>query len=287
MIAVVGDSGCSMRPEYPEVQESGVSLAPIKVIFSENRKAVSYSDFQIGTKEFYEKMENSKKLPTTDGSIQGEAITIYRKLSERFNKIISVHLTSGESTVYSSAINAAEIVKLEKPGITINVIDSRQVSLASWLPTQETARLADKGCDINEIGNSISEMIPKIRIEVALKTITNVVKGGRAKFLGRFLNAMVPVRPVLTLKDGRLSLLHIQTSFRKAREKIYEDVKEVIKTSSLTNLTVVHTNVPDLAGEFADSLKRLYKGEIKIFDAGAALAVHAGEGALAVVYQFT
>lgn len=284
-VAIVGDSACSMRPSYPEVQESGVDLAPIEIVFFENGKDVPYSEFKIEIAEFYEKMRNSPKLPTTSGSILGEAINIYRRLSERFNNIVSVHLTSGESTVYSSALNAAEFVKKEKPELNINVIDTKQVSLASWLPTYKAGLLANEGADINDISNNIVEMLPKIRIEVALQNIKNVIKGGRGRFLGRLVNTLLPIKPIFTLKEGKLSLIQIEATVNRAREKLYERIKGVINTTPLTNLALVHTNIPEIAGDFRDRLKKLYNKEIKIFDAGAALGVHAGEGGLAIIYQ--
>ncbi len=289
-VAVVTDSGCSMRPEYPKVQELGVTILPLNITFTtEDGKSLTQLDLDITPSEFYKKMAKSKELPQTSGAIEGRALEAYRELSNTTNSIVSIHLTSRHSAIYDSALMAALQAKKEKPELCIEVIDSRQISLGTWFLVEEAARLAKQGASLEEIKQETLALIPKIETYAVLDCLTNIIKGGRIADQIGHLVGYLGLLPVLQIKDGKLGLARIvrktKTNIR-LRHEMVEIVEQNISDRDVVKMSVVHTNSPDLAEEVRQGLGLFYPSEkISICDAGSALAVHVGEKTVGIVFQ--
>ena len=75
-IAIVTDSGSSLRPETPLVKESQglITIIPLQVIFTRDKFTAQYNDFDFQPEVFYRMMEESSTLPTTSGAITGPAL---------------------------------------------------------------------------------------------------------------------------------------------------------------------------------------------------------------------
>ncbi|BBP92624.1 hypothetical protein BsIDN1_62420 [Bacillus safensis] len=74
-------------------------------------------------------MKKSKKtqdLPTTSQPAFGELIALYEKLSETYDAVISIHLSSGISGTYNSAVSANDLVD----GIDIYPFDTETSCMA-------------------------------------------------------------------------------------------------------------------------------------------------------------
>ena len=119
-VAIVTDSGCSLRPEFPEVKEANVTVVPLAVeIYDPQRgEYVPHSDLEIPVAEFYREMREGKKLPKTSGIISGEIKEVYRHLSLQTENIVSIHVTSKHSAVWSSAILAERLFHEDYGAIT-------------------------------------------------------------------------------------------------------------------------------------------------------------------------
>ena len=287
-VSVVTDSGCSIRPDSKEAQESGVTIVPLEVSFWENGHDVPYLDTSISPEEFYERMRTSKKLPKTSGVITGRLSETFQNLSHKTQSIMSIHITSEHSGVWQSAILAKDIVdevaRVEgKEPVPIEVIDTKQVSLTTWFPVKLADRLAQKGATLEQITSEVLEGLSKTHLYVTLQTFENLIKGGRANELAKaVLASILSIYPVLGLKDGKLTGLAKARTPKLARDTMVEMVGAAGK---LVKVAVVHTNAIKTAESIKEALRKMYKDTIPIYDAGPVLAVHAGEGAIGIAFQ--
>jgi DegV family protein with EDD domain len=283
-IAVVTDSGASIRPENGKAQELGVTVVPLEIKFFENGQYVPYKDSDISSEEFYLRMKNSEKLPQTSGAAAGRFSETFNKLSKEENSIISVQITSKHSVAWESAILAKNIAEEEsKEKMFIEVIDSKQVSLATWFLAEKAAQLAQKGASFEQVKNEVLETVPKVQLYTVLQGFENLKRGGRAnEFIQGTLASLLSIYPIMGFSDGKLRQYGRERTSNKARQRMVEMVND---SGPLVKLAVVHTNAPDLAQQVKDLLELNYRGEISIYEAGPVLAVHAGEGAVGVAFQ--
>lgn len=287
-IAVVTDSGSSIMPDSPEAKKFGVTVVPLEIRFWENGQYVSYPDAAIDPVDFYQRMRTSEKLPQTSGAVPGRLAETFRHLSDQAKSIISIHITSRHSVAWESAVLAKKIVEDEnmekgKENVPMEIIDSKQVSLATWFPAELGARLSQKGATLAQIKTEVLEAISKIQLYVTLETFENLKKGGRAnEVVKAVLASMLSIYPVLGFADGKLKDFAKARTVQKARETMIEMVGDA---GRLVKLAIVHTNAINVAEGIKEALGKIYKGNIPIYEAGPVLAVHAGKGAVGIAFQ--
>ncbi|KPJ70273.1 hypothetical protein AMJ51_02400 [Microgenomates bacterium DG_75] len=283
-VEVVTDSGTSIRPEAKEAKEAKVTIIPLEVKFYENGKFVPYYDLDVSPDEFYRKMLKGEKLPQTSGNVTGKMIETYKKISQKTDSIISIHITSKHSVAWESAVLSARLAQEEIPKeVFIEVIDSKQISLGTWYLTEHAAKLSQKGVDLEQIKEEVLEMIPKIQLLAVLESFENLKKGGRADDIVKaYLASLLQIYPIIGLKEGKLVQFDRARSPKKARGRMVEMVGD---SGKLVRMAVLHTRVPELAREVKENLAEIYEGEIPIYEAGPVLGVHAGEGAVGIVFQ--
>src|SRR5690554_2581679 len=119
-IAIVTDTGCNITPEQAE--ELGIYILPIEIVFEDR----TYKDgFEITNQEFYAKMANSSKVPSTSQPQPNEAFQLYNKLSQEYDEILSISLGS----TVSGTVQTLNLVAQEIDQAKVTVYDTKLVSI--------------------------------------------------------------------------------------------------------------------------------------------------------------
>ena len=229
-------------------------------------------------------MGSSEKLPQTSGALPYRFIETYKNLKEKAESIISIHITSKRSGVCEAATLAKKYLQDEAgPKTDIEVVDTKLASLGTWFPVEIAANLSKKLATLAEIKAEVNEAIEKTQIYVTLQTFENLKKGGRGdEIIKAVIASALSIYPVIGFVDGKLKDLARARTIQKARDQMIQMVGDAGK---LVRLAVVHANAPVLAEKAKEALKKIYGGDIPVYEAGPVLAVHAGVGALAVAFQ--
>lgn len=281
-VAVVTDSGCSIRPEDDLAKKYDVTIVPLKIKFYENGLFVPYRDLDIEPEDFYQRMRESAELPQTSGAVPGRIAEIYGKLSKRTNSIVSIHLTSVHSAAFGSADLGREDIQEKTPELLIEVIDSRQISLGMWFLAEKAAKLSQEGANLEEIKMEVLATIPKIELLATLSTLSNIIRGGRVPALHGYLGTLLRIKPILGVVDGKIEEVGRARTISKARKEM---VSRVMGEDEIVKMAVLHTNDFEAAYDLKEALSEFYFGDILVRDAGPVLGVHAGERAVGIVFQ--
>lgn len=284
-VAVITDSGSSIRQESLLANEFGVVSIPLDIKFLENGTWVPYEDTDLTPDEFYTKMRLSNNLPQTSGAIPGKLLKHYEALAGQNRPIISIHITSRHSIVWESATLASKMAKETYPHLLIEVVDSKQVSIATWFLVEQAAKLADEGYPLEDINRITLETIPKIDLVASLSTFENVVKGGRLSPAFGFIGTNLQLKPIVGLVDGEIKFQGMTRTSKNAQKELVSRVENT--KGDIVKLAVVHTNFKEGAELLKQNLVPIYSSNIDIYEAGPVLGVHAGEKSLAIVTQTT
>src|SRR4030067_3855486 len=85
------------------VDKHGIEIVPVVFIFEDK----SYRDgIDMSTTEFYTRLRQVKKLPTTSVSVPDSYLSAFRKASEKANSILCITLPAKLSGIYNSALLA-------------------------------------------------------------------------------------------------------------------------------------------------------------------------------------
>lgn len=135
-IAIVTDSACNITPEIAEDQ--GIYVLPLQVIFE---KDIYREGVDLTTQEFYEKIVESDKIPTTTQPSAADTVNLLKKLVQEYNHILCIHMDARLSGTFQTTRAIANEINAEK----ITVVDSGLVTIPAREVILEAKRIANEG----------------------------------------------------------------------------------------------------------------------------------------------
>ena len=276
-LVLVVDSGCDMPSDV--FVERHIHVVPVRITFGDE---LLRDRVDITPRQFYERMTRSPVFPTTSQPTPADFLATYRNLATTYEGILSVHLSSGLSGTYQSALLAAQTVT-EETGVPISVIDSRSASVAQGLVAWSVARAINAGCDhatCEAVGRAASDAT---RVFVFVPTIEGFVRGGRLSPLKGRISNLLRLRPILTSAEGKLVVAEKALGVGKAKRRtIARSLNEATGMES-PMFSLGHSAAPELAEAVERDLRRRFPAsEIMISDTSPAIGAHAGPGGLAI-----
>lgn len=269
-IKVITDSTSDIPVEL--VRDLDIRVVPIYVRFGE----MTYLDgVDIRVEGFYSMLESSPVHPATSQPNPEDFVRVYKEYCDSADGIVSIHISSKVSGTYNSAAMAQKTLNSRCP---IEVIDSKFNSAGLGLVVLAAARKAKTGAGLSEVVDEAKKAVQEIGMFGMFETMKYLARSGRiSKTIARasqFLNVM----PLLTFHDGEIVRAGLVRTVGKGMEKIFDYVRKNIPVSELT---IVHSMVPDRANQFKQRLSEYVREEnISITELGAGLGVHGGPGVL-------
>jgi len=183
---------------------------------------------EIMPEEVYAALDTDKKVTTSSPSV-GDYISVFTRLleQEKAEKIYCITL----SARLSASFNAATVAgKMFAPD-TIKIIDSKTSTMCQGLIAIQAAQAVESGkYSAAEIENIINELINRNKLIGVLENFKYLFKGGRAVFLGRFINKIVKFMPILHIgKNGKVQLKKFVKTREGALQEIYRQTVAAAK----------------------------------------------------------
>ncbi len=274
-VRVVTDSTADIPPEI--LKELNITVVPIYVVFGDK----TYRDrVDIGEDEFYQKLSLDSGFPSTAVPSPKDFADVYNKLAKETDEIVSIHLTSKESGIYNSALLARDMVQKK---CRIEVIDSQTISMSYGLLAMAAAREAIVGAGLSRVAEMVRRSIQQMHILFLVDTLKYVVRGGRISRTRGMLGSVLGVKPLLTMKEGHLTLSTIARTRAKAIERLYDFARNCPR---IKEAAVPYTTVRDEAEALAARLRSAFPAApVHVARVGPALGTHAGPGAMGVVVR--
>jgi DegV family protein with EDD domain len=165
----------------------------------------------------------------------------------------------------------------------VEVIDSKFNSAGLGLVVLAAARLAQSGAGFSEVVDEAYRAIDQVRMFGVFQTMTYLARSGRVSKTIATVSGILNVMPLLTFRDGEIFPAGFVRTIAKGMDRIYGFVKNNVPFS---DLTLVHSAIPDLANELKQRLSEFIPEEnITIAELGAGLGVHGGPGVLLVALR--
>jgi DegV family protein with EDD domain len=264
-VKVITDSTADMPPET--LRRLGVTVVPLMVLMGEK----NYRDgIDITSREFYQRLPQLSKLPTTSQPSPGNFIKAYEEATADGSSVISLHLSAKLSGTYQNALVASQ----NFPPGRVRVFDTQQVSAGIAFFVHTAAEMARNGKTIDEIEAEMKSLRERVKIIATVDTLEYLQKGGRIGRLSSFVGSLLSVKPLLQVKDGEVHPLERVRTRAKALQRVAEIVKEQGK---LERVAIMHADDPDGAGELANLLSTVYPlKDMYISDIGPVIGTHAG-----------
>lgn len=271
-VKVVTDSACDIPAEL--VEELGITVIPIYVMFGQK----AYRDrVDMGTDEFFERLVQNNVHPTTSVPSPKDFANVYNELAKETDEIISIHITAQESGTYNSALLGRELVE---GNCRVEVVDSKSVSVSMGLLVIAAAREALAGKNLDQVTEFVRRLVPSMHLMILVDTLRYVIRGGRLNKPTGLVGSVLRVRPLLTVKEGDLSVVGVARTKAKAVERLVTFARGF---SRVNEIGVAYTTEHDEARHLLDRLKALFPdAKSYLTRVGPSLGTHAGPGAMGV-----
>src|SRR5262249_26323498 len=147
---------------------------------------------------FYERLRISDQTVTTSQPSVGDFIAVYEPLLAEGREIISIHLASGISGTFESAMQARERLTADgKGGERIVICDSRTGAGGMGLMILGAARAAEQGASAAEANERAVAVRKELKIWFAVDTLDYLRRGGRIGAARAWIGTTLKIKPIL------------------------------------------------------------------------------------------
>lgn len=275
MLRIVTDGAADILPEW--ATEYGIDLIPVNILFGEK----SYlQGVELDNEGFYKLVEETKRIPKTSQPSPHQFVEFYRKIAQKGDTILSIHITAKLSGTYASAVAAAEELKGE---FNIIPIDSAVGSLGIGLLCREARQMEHAGKSVDDIVKYIENIKSKIRVILTLDTLEYARMSGRVKALQAALASVLNVKPIAILTDGMLNMAEKVRTRKAALARVIEIAKEEFGDKPVY-LAVVHARDLKSGQALLDDAKNHFNAkETMISELAISIAANLGPGTVGLI----
>jgi len=271
-VKIVTDSTADLPQNL--ARELDITVVPVYVRFGNK---VYRDRVDISEDEFYRRLQHDSIHPNTMQPSPQDFIDTYKKLSDRADGIVSIHVTGKLSGTFSSAMRAKETLGEKYP---IEVIDSQVVTMGLGQIAIAANNIAQSGENLREVAETVKKMIPRIRLLGLLDTLKYLALGGRIGKVKALLSLILSVKPLLTMKNGELVPYGRVRSRSQGIERLFDFARDA---GNIQDLAIIYNTTLKEAHALADRIDPIFpKERIQLSRLGPALGVHAGPGILFV-----
>jgi DegV family protein with EDD domain len=276
MIHIIADTTCGIPK--PVRDKLGIPFVGQVVLIM----GVSYrDDTELDTETFVKKLKMSAELPKTAAPPPEDYIPLFRKLGKPGDTIIVITPSKEMSGTYRSAW----VAKNEFPNTDIRVVDSRTLAGGLGSMILQALYWAKAGWDADRIVAGINSMSARERCFFLVDTLEYLQKGGRIGGAAALFGTILQIKPILTIRDGKVETYEKVRTKSAALSRLKELVDNGCPKTADAWLSISQCSAMDKANELAAEYKdKLGFKYIPIYEVPPAIVVHGGPNLVSVSF---
>ena len=250
---IVTDSGTDLWFSPEQREEYNVHIVPMVVTLD----GKSYREgVDIEHKDFYDLLGASDNLPVTSQPSAGSFAEMYRKLAEKDPDILSVHLTSGLSGTYNSAIAGAAMV----PEANVTHVDTKTLTAAAGWQVEAAAKAIKAGWPLQK-ALELMEKIGKASESIyTLNELKYLIHGGRISHMKGLIASLLNIKPIIGVE--KVHGIYIQRgqarTFKGAVDGLVKIIAHQYEAGTKLRTQVLHSFNPEGAAMLREKVDQLF-----------------------------
>jgi DegV family protein with EDD domain len=279
---IVIDSGVDLSPDLsPEqIADLGIHIVPLVVTL----EGQSYREgVDIQPDEFYRLLAEAHSLPVTSQPSAGDFAETYRRLAVTDPDILSIHMSSGLSGTFNSALAGAELV----PEANVTVVDTKSLSAAPGWQAEAAARALKAGWLKERVLALVERIGAATESMYTLKELKYLIHGGRISHMKGLIASLLNVKPLIGVeKEGGtyVQLGQVRT-FKRALEGLVELIAGRHAPGSALRVQVLHAFNPEGAATLREQIDQRFDCTwLPVGPMSLVLGAHTGPSMVGVAY---
>lgn len=268
---IVTDSTCNLPADIIEQYE--VRIVPVHIQFGEE----TFRDgIDLTPADFYARVEQEGEIPKTSQPPPSAFASVFEELPAG-EPVLSIHV----SEQLSGTLQSAQMAARDFPDRDIVTFDSKSFSIGMGFLIWEAVTLADEGQTLEDILTRLRWRRDHTYLHLTTATLRYLRMSGRIGMLENMIGAVLKMKPIITLTDGRLAATERQRTRSRALDLIVARTLELVDTSKPVWLGVIHAQVRDEADALYECLSAQVNVERSfVGEAPPSIVVHGGPGVI-------
>jgi DegV family protein with EDD domain len=259
-------------------QEYDIKVVPLPYVWD----GETYFDFDIGPREFYKKLRNSKTIPFTSGPPPKLFKEQFEALGEDGNPILVITVAKFFSSTYKAANLAREMVS----DLDVTVFSSDSNSMGLGFQVLAAARAAREGKDLGEVLTILDRVKQTTGIVFAAPHIKYLLRGGRINHIQYYFASVLNLIPIMEIKNGPIKPVERVRRNKNVIPRLLNLVANRLENEKPLRMAVVHVDAEAQAWELAKAAReRFSPDELITTELTPVLGIHAGPDAVGLAYS--
>jgi DegV family protein with EDD domain len=234
---IVTDSGTDICLSQKEAADLNIHTVPLAVTLDGS----TYREgADIQPSELYRLLAATESLPTTSQPSAGDFAETYRRLAATDADILSIHMTSGLSGTYASALAGAQMV----PEANITHVDTKTLSAAAGWQVKAAARAAKAGWTIEQILPLLARIGQASDSIYTLSELKYLIHGGRISHMKGLIASVLNLKPLIGVEkvNGTYIQLGQARAFKRAVAGLVDLMAQDHVPGSALRVQVLHAD---------------------------------------------
>lgn len=256
------DTDTDITPEV--AAEYGYKL--ISMPYSVDARTVyPFVDYDVyDSHAFYDSLRNGA-MPTTSAISEEMYVKYFEPEFAAGKDIFYIHFSAAMTATFDNMHRALEKLSVKYPGRRFLELDTKGITILSYLIVREAG-------DLLKSGKTPEEIVEWGRTEVDHYTqyffaddLKFFRRSGRVSGLAATMGGLIGIRPIIYMSpEGRMESIGKEKGRTRAMERLLAYVEELGDDIKGHRFIVGHTDSPDLAATMADMLREKFGSDLEI-----------------------
>jgi DegV family protein with EDD domain len=272
-VAVVTDSTTYLPAEL--IERWRIEQVSLYVGWGDER--LPEQDYELD--EFYTRLRDSPDLPSTSQPSVGDFLARFEPLASAGRDIVSVHIASGLSGTYESAVEAARAVADKGLPGRVEVVDGQTGAGGLGCLVLAAAEAAEQGLALGAVIDAVHKTRGGLEMWFCLDTLEYLRKGGRIGAAQALVGSALKIKPILTFGTEITPVGRVRTRKRAMQQMVA--YQHELQSRGATDWFVQHAqSLDDAETLVAGGTEILGKDPLFCTQVGPVLGAHLGSGML-------
>jgi DegV family protein with EDD domain len=249
---IVTDRGCDISAE--QMADLNIHFAPMRLTLD----GKTYSSGEdLSSEEFYDLLETTESLPVTSQATAGDFAKIYTKLAETDPEILSIHISTGLSGTYNSAVAGAEMA----PTAHVTHWDTMTLSCPEAWQVEAAAHAIQMGWPIKDILGLLSRIRDGAEGIYTVENLRYLIHGGRISHIQGLLASLLQIRPVIAIgkEDGKYYTVAKERTTHRALQKMAQSITNFYPEGTILRTQLLHGKNFEAIAIIKEEMEKLFE----------------------------
>lgn len=272
-IKIVTDSAADIP--LAMAHELGIEVVPMLLHHGEQTYRAG---LDITNEQFYQLFQDGRTKVTTSAPPSVVFEQLYRRLSQEYDYVFSLHHSSRLGGAFHAALQAR--TRLPASATRIEVLDSKLASMSLGLVAIHAARAVQAGAGPEEMARLINNLLQHCHMVFFVDTIEYLEHNGRLALATAVLGSMQRIKPLMLIDEGEIVPYERTRTRAKAIEGLFTFVEDFPRVQEVI---AMYATTPEDVEKLLEKVDPIFpRDQVQSMQFSPTIGAHLGPGAMGV-----